>query len=130
MLLEVQELVASNGNVRLAAERLGVSPIELTKTLLENREELAAAVQTSVLLQLLDVSSNYRVALIAALDDMGARDIVRSYAAILEQINTVMYGPEGGGNNGLNFLQLVKGDADTPVRLQLDSAAGTPNGVR
>lgn len=130
MLLEVQELVASNGNVRLAAERLGVSPIELTKTLLENREELAAAVQTSVLLQLLDVSSNYRVALIAALDDMSARDIVRSYAAILEQINTVMYGPEGGGNNGLNFLQLVKGDADTPVRLQLDSAAGTPNGAR
>ena len=126
MLLEVQELVASNGNVRLAAERLGVSPIELTKTLLENREELAAAVQTSVLLQLLDISSNYRVALIAALDEMGARDIVRSYAAILEQINTVMYGNgDSNGNSGLNFLQLVKGDADTPVRLQLDSAAGS-----
>lgn len=121
----VQELVASNGDVRLASERLGVSVHDMMKSLLA-ASDLRESIMASISLQLLDLISNYKVALIAALDEMNPKDLSNSFIGILQAFNDLGGSGRSQPNNGLNLLQVFEGDANSARDRILSKLTSTP----
>ena len=112
---EVQELIASNGDVRLAAERLSCSVHELTVKLMSS-PDLMGAIQTSINLQLLDLVSNYKVALVAAMGDMSPKDLARSFRELLDAYLEINSEPQAVGP-ALYMVQVVDDAGSARERL-------------
>ena len=102
------ELVASHGDMRLASERLGISVHDLSVELLDSAE-LGSIVVASIKLQLLDLISNTRIALIASLDDMAPRDLARSLFEILSSFSAL----DQTAPPSTNFSQAFNNDTST-----------------
>lgn len=106
---EIRELVASNGDVRLASERLHVPVHDLMSKVLAT-PELREAIMASISLQVLDLVSNFKVALIASLDEMSGRDIARSLVEILESFGNLEGKDAVPAQNPLQLLQVFGSD--------------------
>jgi len=107
---ELHELVASQGDVRLAAERTQMSVQQLMAKLLENPAELQATIRSSMSLQLLDLMANLRVGLIAALGEMSPKEMIQLLGQVTDGFNELWAEPGMQQNNLINF-PMVNGDS-------------------
>lgn len=116
MSAELQELIASQGDVRLAAERSKMSVPQLTSHLLDSPQELQAAIRSSMSLQLLDLLANVRVALISALGEMSPKEMTNLLAQLMTGFNELWADPV---QNNILAFPVVNGDS-TPARNRLE----------
>ena len=113
---ELLQLVASQGDVRLTAERTAMTVPQLTARLLADPVALQSAVSSSVELQLLDLLSNLRVALIASLGEMSPKEMTALLAQIVSGFGELR--GEGTVNNNLINFPVVNSDS-SPARDKL-----------
>jgi len=111
---EVMELIASNGDVRLASERTHLSVHDLMARLISS-QELPDAIRMSVSLQLLDLISNYKVALIASMDEMSPRDLARAFNDLVGMMGGVGGGVQEGSNTGHQTINILTNGAPKEV---------------
>ncbi len=107
---EIDALVAAQGNVRLAAERLHITPEELLAKV--RSAEPSESVKAALIWQTFELLSDIRSVIGASLDDFGPGDLQRIYVGTLELLKELVApakpGPTTAVQNNFNF-----GDPDT-----------------
>lgn len=94
---EVDVLVAANGNIRLAAERLSreggktVHPADLIETLQQDEDEsLARGIRNALALQTYELMSDLRTVLVSELENFSPAEIMKLYGLLGESLTQLV----------------------------------------
>lgn len=122
MLQVVEELVATDGNVALVAERLGddVTPGDVLRVAIENDEKLANAARAAITLNLIETLAELKNAMLNSLADLPASQIATTYVKVVEAASVLMkQGAEGVGHTTNNQFNFGDGDVRRTVESRL-----------
>jgi hypothetical protein len=88
----IYELTRAEGNLNLAAERLHITPGQVVAVIASNPVTAASLYDQSriaILLSMMDLLNQVKIALISSLSDIAPYDLSKTYTALIQSITTL-----------------------------------------